>query len=140
MLVSELESGDGSRGLDCLLGREDRETRTSRGRIGGAQRGKTHSRISESEETGDGPGGFFCAVCAVCAVWQLGNSAELLRCSLAAWHCLTTDCGEQIGPDTGRRELRAKAGGGSTHLLSKLGSTLGAKTQVGFYWLFQEMR
>ena len=85
-LVSEVESGDcwGSRGLNCLLGREDRET-TSRGGIGGAQRGTlTHGGLRDRRQ-GDGPGGFFCAV------WQLGNSDELLHWSLAVWHCPTTD-------------------------------------------------
>ena len=73
-LVSEMESGDcwGSRGLGRLLGRVDRKT-TSRGGIGGAQRGMfTHGGLRDRRQC-DGPGGFFCTV------WQLGHSDELLH-------------------------------------------------------------
>ena len=44
------------------------------------------------------------------AVLQLGNSAELLRCScsLAVWHCLSADCGSDSWSVKGRRELEAK--------------------------------
>ena len=91
MLVSELCLATVLAVWTVCWAERQRDANEQREGIEGAQRRElTRGGQRAREET---MGLVASSALSVGAVWQLGNSAELLRCScsLAVWHCLSAD-------------------------------------------------